>query len=63
MPRGRKKQVKTEEAPVKKKELTQHLFRKDRVSDKEKQGWKVVGEHKDKRQMDGSDLVLMEKKV
>ena len=56
----RKKAIKQQ---PKQKKAVQHLFRVERVEDKQKEGWRIVGRNIDKRTGVPDDIVLMEKSV
>jgi len=43
------------------KEKIQHLFREDRVEQKKREGWKVIGQDVNRATGVPADLVLMEK--
>lgn len=60
---GRKKIKKENPQQPKRKKIIQHLFRTERVEEKKKQGWEIVGQAIDKRTGVPDDIVLMQKEI
>lgn len=57
-----KKKTKKEQQP-KQKKMVRHLFRRDRVEQKQKEGWKIVPVIKGHFRDELADVILMEKEV